>query len=118
MTCCYDERNDIAIHRGDSHHIALEFINDEDDKVIDYLPIDAIVKMTVKTSENAKGIEFEKEAEKRGNEWVFYLAPSDTEDMSFGKYLYDVEYRYTENGREHRKTVILGRFIVMKEVTL
>lgn len=49
--------------------------------------------------------------------WTFYINPTDTNNLSYGRYKYDIEVKDTLDNEEYTKTIALGDFEIKEEVT-
>lgn len=105
-----DENNNITLTRGDSASIAVELKNPDG---TDYsLQSGDILLFTVKYNCITEDIIIQKDISSDG---IINLIPSDTNDLLYGVYFYDVQLTRT-NGAVN--TVIPPRdFIVANEVT-
>lgn len=58
-------------------------------------------------------MEFDSETGK----YIFYINPEDTNELSYGKYEYDIEVKDTIDSISYTKTISLGCFEINKEIT-
>lgn len=101
--------NEIEMIRGDSAVFAFELL-DRDGNSVDLSDFDGEIVFTVKSGTYTKKIAIQKEMV----DGQIELEPGDTEELSYGKYVYDVQMRWA-NG--YTDTVIPpSTFRLLKEV--
>lgn len=106
--------NNIQMIRGDSEAIGLEFVN-KDGSPYSFEEGD-IVYFTVKRTVNTERVAIQKKKKNlEGNKVDIEIKPSDTSELEFGNYVYDIQYN-KEDGTV--KTIIPpSEFIINGEVT-
>lgn len=106
-----DDDNTIHLTRGDTARIAVPITNEQTGTDYEMSEKD-ILTLTVKKRESDSNIIFQKINTGSHN---FHIEPSDTKDVSFGKYVYDVQLT-TESGDVYT-VIVPSIFEILKEVT-
>lgn len=106
-----DSDGTIHLTRGDTARLNIEIVNEATDDLYEVLSGDTL-KLTVKRAITDSVPKIQKII--TGSS-MFHITPEDTKDLSFGKYVYDVELTF-ENGDVY--TVIPPTtFELLKEVS-
>ena len=106
-----DDKNNIQLTRGDTARFEIDIVNMIDNSAYT-IADDDILRFSVKRSTNDKDFVIHKELQGQN---IVYINPDDTNSLSFGKYVYDVEVT-TSNGDVY--TVIPpSKFTLTPEVT-
>lgn len=101
----------IQLTRGDTARLSVSIKNDLTGS--DYeMASDDILRLTIKKTVNDATSAVQKVVTGSNQ---FYIEPKDTEELSFGKYLYDVELT-TANGDVYT-VIVPTTFEILKEVT-
>lgn len=101
----------IQLTRGDTARLSVSILNDLTNSEYIIGEKDTL-RLTVKKSVNDVTPVFQKVV-KGSNK--FYIEPSDTKDISFGRYLYDVEL--TTASEDVYTVIVPTTFEILKEVT-
>lgn len=101
----------IQLTRGDTARLSVSILNDLTNSEYIIGEKDTL-RLTVKKSVNDVTPVFQKVV-KGSNQ--FYIEPSDTKDISFGRYLYDVEL--TTASEDVYTVIVPTTFEILKEVT-
>lgn len=106
--------NNIQMIRGDSEAIGLEFV-DKDGNPVNFNEGD-VIYFTVKRTVNTERIAIQKKKKDlEGNKVEIEIKPSDTSELEFGKYVYDIQYNKADGTV---KTIIPpSEFVINGEVT-
>ena len=109
----------IELVRGDT--LKLSFIRkDSNGEVIKRVP--SAIYFTVKEGSSSDNVIIQKTIEdmSMNNEtgkWTFYIDPSDTNDLYYGNYKYDIEVKDVLDEQEYTKTIAMGDFKIKEEIT-
>lgn len=106
-----DQNNVIRLTRGDTARFSVTVKNDITKNPYDVLPTDTLI-MTIKKSVRDSEPCVQK---KIVGSNVFHILPTDTSDLPFGRYVYDVQL--TTNDSDVYTVVPPTVFELMKEVT-
>ena len=101
----------IQLTRGDTARLTITIQNDLDGNDYEVAPTDTL-KLTIKKTVNDSKPAVQKTVTGYSQ---FYIEPEDTKDLSFGKYLYDVELT-TASGDVYT-VIVPTAFEILKEVT-
>lgn len=101
----------IQLTRGDTARLSVDIENDITQESYE-VQEDDILALTVRKSATANDISFQKKVVGTN---AFHILPEDTEPMSFGKYVYDVQI----TTKDSDVYTVIGpcSFELMKEVT-
>lgn len=110
-----NEKSNLSITRGDYKRFKFQRKNRQKE-VITEMP--EKMYFTVKQNENEKNVLFRKTLENgitkdAENYYHIEILPSDTDELEFGKYIYDIEIKNDNKP----KTIKIGEFNVTLEVT-
>ena len=104
----------VSVTRGDSASIPLTVTKADGSQ---FMPDStAGEKITFTVRQGAKGEDYPALIQKDITGTRIEIEPEDTENLDYGSYIFDVEVKYMEDELE-TKTVIIGQFNVMAEVT-
>lgn len=101
----------IRLTRGDTARISVTVYNDYNQEDYELDPAD-VLRLTIKKSVRDTTPAVQKMITGSSQ---FYLLPTDTQDLSFGKYLYDVEL--TTSSGDVYTIIEPTTFEILKEVT-
>ena len=98
--------------RGDTAEFTITATDKETGEVYDFKPNDEILFTVKKTAKESDFI-----IQKKGP--AIYIAPEDTKDLPYGRYVYDVQLSYIDgDGRKIVDTIVpANTFELMEEVT-
>lgn len=103
--------NSIKLTRGDTAYISVPITNDLTGNAYNLAETDKLTLTVKKRATDTEAL-FKKTAIGSND---FHILPSDTSDLAFGKYLYDVQLE-TPNGDVYT-VIVPSDFEVLKEVT-
>lgn len=106
-----DDKNNIQLTRGDTARFEIDIVNMIDNSAY-VMADDDILRFSVKRSTNDKDFVIHKELQGQN---VVYINPDDTNSLSFGKYVYDVEV--TTGGGDVYTVIPPSKFTLTPEVT-
>ena len=106
-----DDKNNIQLTRGDTARFEIDIVNMIDNLAY-VMADDDILRFSVKRSTNDKDFIIHKELQGQN---VVYINPDDTNSLSFGKYVYDVEV--TTSGGDVYTVIPPSKFTLTPEVT-
>lgn len=106
-----DAEGKIQLTRGDTARFEVNITNDMDGSNYELQDGD-VLRFTVKKSTDKKDALISKEITD-GN--IIYIAPEDTQNLSYGSYYYDVEL--TTKGKDVYTIIPPSKFVLLKEVT-
>lgn len=101
----------VQLTRGDSARLSVTIRNDLGDGNYEVTPTDTL-RLTIRKTVNDATPAVQKTVTGTSK---FYIKPEDTKDLSFGKYLYDVELT-TASGDVYT-VIVPTTFEILKEVT-
>lgn len=106
-----DKNNVVRLTRGDTARFIVTVKNETTQEPYDILPTDTLI-MTIKKSVRDSDPCIQK---KNVGSNAFHILPTDTSDLPFGRYVYDVQL--TTNGNDVYTVIPPSVFELMKEVT-
>ena len=104
----------IAVNRGDSANFPLEITRADGSQFIPDETAGEQLTFTVRQGHKAE--KFPILIQKKITGTRIEVEPEDTENLEYGSYIFDIEAKYMEDELE-TKTVIIGQFNVLVEVT-
>ena len=105
----YIDGTDIYLTRGDTANFHLDILDGETRYI---LKDSDILTLTVRKTASKERIYLETHSDKSGN---FTILPSQTKDMYFGEYEYDIQLYI--NSKEIYTVIPVSKFTVLEEVT-
>lgn len=101
--------NDISLTRGDTLFLTVDLTDSEGDK---YVPREGdTLRLAMKKRVSSTELVMLKDIPV--DTLTFEIEPSDTKELAYGSYVYDIELTDAEG---HVTTVIMGKFKVTEEV--
>ena len=107
--------NRILVNRGDSASFPLEISYPDGRQFIPDSEKGEKITFTVRKGPKAEN--FPTIIQKNVDGTRIEIEPEDTQEMEYGSYLFDVEVIWMDGEELETKTVIIGQFCVLTEVT-
>ena len=109
----------IEIVRGDTLKLSFTRLDSNGDAI---KSTPSAIYFTVKDSTSSNTVLFQKTIEDMSmnsetGKWTFYITPSDTNELYYGSYKYDIEVKDILDEQEYTKTIAIGDFKIKEEVT-